>query len=212
MMPDFEGEKIHVSNKPFRLFLYQFVIWGDKALTRFTRIPQAFHQSLWQKRIKMLHVIIISRGLECWMLNVCGFKCFHHFQGGDFNCSLNVCWTWGFYSTITSMEMCDDPTPERSQLLWTASQLKELKSTLLALSMMQRMEEKKGRKDQGSSFWCSFFLQMVRVFLLLEVCVFWESPLPFFFGGYVNPCHRCGIPSWFSFVLFWEETSMKHSP
>ena len=50
------------------------------------------------------------------------------------------------------MEMCDDPTPERSQLLWTASQLKELKSTLLALSMMQRMEEKKGRKDQGSSF------------------------------------------------------------
>ena len=32
MMPDFEGEKIHVSNKPFRLFLYQFVIWGIKPL------------------------------------------------------------------------------------------------------------------------------------------------------------------------------------
>ena len=125
--------------------------------------------------------------------------------------------TWGFYAIITSMEMCDDDfSPERSQLLWTASQLKELKSTLLALSMMQPMEDKKGgekKTNQGSCFLMFFFFfwQVVRVFFwLLEVCCFfWNPPLAFFweetYQAHVRwiPVIRVCIPSWFSSCFFW---------
>ena len=102
----------------------------------------------------------------------------------------------GFYAIITSMEMCDDDfSPESSQLLWTASQLKELKSTLLALSMMQRMEEKKGGekrliKEAVFLMFCFFLAGVVwGCFLVVgSLLFFWNHP----------------------FAFFWEETYQAH--